>query len=41
MIEHVLKPLNTNGSFNIYEMSEEILNETGTLYEKLKNEDLM
>ena len=37
MIEHILKPLNITGSFNIYEMSEDILNETGTLYEKLTN----
>ena len=35
MINHVLKPLNITGSFNIYEMPENILDETGTLYEKL------
>ena len=38
MIEHILKPLNITGSFNIYEMSEETLDETGTLYEKRTNE---
>ena len=37
MIEHVLEPLNITGSFNIYEMSKEALDETGTLYEKLTN----
>ena len=37
MIEHVLEPLNITGSFNIYEMSKEALEETGTLYEKLTN----
>ena len=37
MIEHVLEPLNITGSFNIYEMSKETLDETGTLYEKLTN----
>ena len=35
MIEHVLEPLNITGSFNIYEMPKETLDETGTLYEKL------
>ena len=37
MIENVLKPLNITGSFNIYEMPKETLDETGTLYEKLTN----
>ena len=37
MIEHVLKPLDISGSFNIYEMPENILNETGTIYSKLTN----
>ena len=37
MIENVLKPLNITGSFNIYEMPQEALDETGTLYEKLTN----
>ena len=37
MIENVLKPLNITGSYNIYEMSQETLDETGTLYEKLTN----
>ena len=39
MINNVLKPLDINGSFNIYEMPIEILDETGTLYEKLTNGD--
>ena len=37
MINNVLKPLNITGSFNIYEMPQEALDETGTLYEKLAN----
>ena len=37
MIDNVLKPLNITGSFNIYEMPQEALDETGTLYEKLTN----
>ena len=37
MIEYVLKPLDISGSFNIYEMPENILNETGTIYSKLTN----
>ena len=37
MINHILEPLNITGSFNIYEMSQETLDETGTLYEKLTN----
>lgn len=35
MINHVLKPLNITGSFNIYEMPNEVLEQIGTLYEKL------
>lgn len=37
MINHVLKPLNITGSFNIYEMPEDILDQLGTLYRKLTN----
>ena len=37
MINHVLKPLNITGSFNIYEMDKQVLDEVGTLYEKLTN----
>ena len=38
MINHVLKPLNITGSFNIYEMDKEVLDEVGTIYKKLTNE---
>ena len=31
MIENVLKPLDITGSFNIYEMPKEALDETGTI----------
>ena len=37
MINNVLKPLDISGSFNIYNMSKEALDETGTLYKKLSN----
>ena len=37
MINNILKPLNITGSFNIYNMSKEALDQTGTLYEKLTN----
>ena len=37
MNEFVLKPLNITGSFNIYEMPLEALEETGTIYQKLTN----
>ena len=37
MIDHVLKPLNITGSFNIYEMPEETLDEVGTIFRKLTN----
>ena len=32
MTEHVLNPLNITGSYNIYNMSKEVLDEVGTLY---------
>ena len=35
MIENVLTPLNITGSFNIYEMPKEYLDEVGTIYRKL------
>jgi CubicO group peptidase (beta-lactamase class C family) len=35
MIENVLTPLNITGSFNIYEMPKEHLDEVGTIYRKL------
>ena len=38
MINHVLKPLNITGSFNIYEMDKQVLDEVGTIYRKLTNE---
>ena len=37
MINKVLQPLNITGSFNIYEMSNETLDMTGTIYRKLKD----
>ena len=37
MINNILKPLNITGSFNIYNMSKEALDQTGTLYEILTN----
>ena len=37
MINNILKPLNITGSFNIYNMSKEAFDQTGTLYEKLTN----
>ncbi len=37
MIDNVLTPLNITGSFNIYEMPIETLDEVGTLYSKLTN----
>ena len=37
VINNILKPLNITGSFNIYNMSKEALDQTGTLYEKLTN----
>jgi CubicO group peptidase (beta-lactamase class C family) len=39
MIENVLMPLDITGSFNIYEMSENTLEELGTLYEKITNDE--
>jgi CubicO group peptidase (beta-lactamase class C family) len=35
MIENVLKPMGITGSFNIFELPKEQLDETGSLYEKL------
>ena len=38
MINHILKPLNITGSFNIYEMPQDTLDETGTIYKKLTDD---